>query len=60
MKIVALTTFRDHRGSFRRGMPGDVPAAFAKELIAAKLAKAVFDEDEKAEPKSSDKKKSAD
>lgn len=38
MQIKALTTFRDARGSFRRGMPGDVPDAFGNELIAAKLA----------------------
>lgn len=39
MQIRALTTFRDARGSFRRGMPGDVPDAFGNELIAANLAK---------------------
>ena len=44
MKIKALTTFRDSRGSFRRGMPGDVPDNFGRELVKAKLAARLNDD----------------
>ena len=60
MKIRALKTFRDHRGNFRRGMPGDVPDAFGKELIAAKLAEALSSDDEEAPMEKRGKKKSED
>lgn len=60
MKIKALKTFRDPRGNFRRGMPGDVPDAYGKELIAAKLAEPLASDESEAPSGKRSKKKSED